>query len=160
MVQPKKNDRRRLVWLSEDDLSAAARLLAAVGNSSAEADNRAEDKGTSAKTYRRQALKRASLSLYLRQRRTQCLGRMFVNEPPFQMLLSLYVNEDREPDMTITRLADLAWLSHSTTLRWVDELITGGWISRADVAEDGRKSRLRLTEKACRALDDLFAWPA
>lgn len=162
MVHSRNDDQRRLVWLSEEDLSAAARLLAAIGASPKTRDHQEGANAARATTTadRADATKRASLSLHLRQRRMECLGEMFANEPPFQMLLALYVSEDREPDITAVRLGNLAWLAQSTALRWVDPLIAGGWISRADVPQDARKSDLRLTAKAYDALDNLFAWPA
>jgi DNA-binding MarR family transcriptional regulator len=158
MAHSRKSDPRRLVWLSEEDVSAAARLLSLLGAPGMD-DAGPDGRGASKAAARNRAVERASLALYLRQRRIERLGEMFAHEPPFQMLLSLFVSEKRESAVTITRLSDLAWLTPSTTLRWLEALVGDGWISRTDVADDARKSRLCLTDKAHAAIEELFGWP-
>lgn len=160
MALSAKTDRRRILWLAEEDISAAMRLLSllssgSAGGAPAAAQGQASPKSAEAG----QVLERARLSLYLRQRRIEVLGKTFAAEPPFQMLLSVYVSEDREPDLTVARLTDLSWLASTTALRWVDTLENEGWLTRTDVAEDGRKSRIHLTAKARKRLAELFTWP-
>lgn len=105
------------------------------------------------------ALERARLSHSLRQRRIEILGKSFLAEPPFDILLALYAYEDREPNVTATRVTQLAWLTPTTALRWLDHLVSEGWVTRTAVAADRRKAQLKLTDKARKALDELFSWP-
>ena len=80
----------------------------------------------------------------------------FSAEAPFLLLLALYANEEWEPVITLTRLTQLAWLSLSTSIRWLDQLVEQGLIERGDDAGDGRKTLLSLTSKARTRLDELF----
>jgi DNA-binding MarR family transcriptional regulator len=152
-AQLRKPDQGRTVWLAGDDLSAARRVLAALG-----ADTR-HSPGPNAEVAaldRQALLEQARLSLDARFRRTEILGTLFFAEPPFALLLALYVWEDRETVFTITRLGKLAGVHGSTALRWLDELVGDGWVARANVPDDRRKARVSLTDKGRQGLDELF----
>ena len=103
-------------------------------------------------------LERARFAIAMRERRVEVLGNEFEAEPPFDILLALYISEGSEKIITVTKLAELALLAVSTALRWLDRLVSDGWIERTRVAGDARKSRLSLTAKSRNALDQLFSW--
>src|SRR4051794_24407033 len=111
--QTRLPDRRRGLWIADEDLSAARRLLELFDDSSI----LSEAGGSSG---RRVALDRARSAHSLRQRRVDILGNEFSAEPPFALLLALYVIEEREPATTPTRLNYLASLSLTTALRWLE----------------------------------------
>lgn len=157
-VHPRNPDRRRLLWLTEDDIVAAQRILTALQ------DNPEGGSATCAASEARPAarsklLERGRISLSLRQWRIAKLGPMFSAEPPFVLLVALYATEATDPLPTITKLTRLAWLTQSTALRWIEPLAREGWISRTVVAPDKRKAQIRLTSKARKTLDEIFGWP-
>jgi DNA-binding MarR family transcriptional regulator len=132
-------------------VAAARRLLAALGGEGEQSETAGVDSA--------RALERGQLWLSLSQRRVAVLDRSFSAEAPFMMLLALYATEKREPSVTVTNLTQLAGTTPSTTLRWIEPLMDGGWITRSSVAEDRRKALISLTEKARRGLEELFSWP-
>ena len=92
--------------------------------------------------------------LAFRQRRIEQLG--LQAEPPFALLVALYVNEQWEPYLTSTRLTQLAWVGMSSTLRWIDKLLAEGLIEHSDDPEDLRKIKVSLSALGRAKLDALF----
>jgi hypothetical protein len=142
-----RKSRRYDFSLAAEDVEAARKLLALIAEQS---ENRpvSADRGA--------LLERARLVLGLKQRRVELLGRDFSAEPPFDMLLALCIHEETDETVTVTRLAQLAHLTLSTTLRWLDLLVSNGWIDRGTVDGDARKSRLTLTNKSRQTLARLL----
>lgn len=142
--QKRQPQASRRVLLAESDVEAARRLLGLLaGCAHSERD-------------RQERLQQAQAELDFRYRRAEVMGR-FAAEAPFALLLALYTTEHREGSMTVTRLTEVALLKHSTTLRWLDELVPEGWVERGSDREDARKVLLCLTSKARDVLDKLFA---
>jgi len=144
------HDRRRVLWIADEDIEAARRVLSLLD------DREAAPEGT-ARPHRRLILDRARACLSQRQRRLDILGEHFSADPPFTLLLTLYVSEEREPAMGQTRLNRLSALTPSTALRWLDELRLDGWIDRRK--RSYRNVAISLTQKARSAMDELFGWP-
>jgi DNA-binding MarR family transcriptional regulator len=142
-------DRRRVVWIADDDVATARRLLELLEDAPGP-DGR--DPGD-----RRLAVDRARSTLSLRKRRVELLGELFASEPPFALLIALYANESRYPEMSLGDLNELASVTPTTALRWLDDLVASGWIERRRLPR--RKTRLSLTTKARTGLDKLLSWP-
>ena len=88
----------RRVFVSEDDVDAAARLLSLIARSRDLSQRAAA--GKPGNSNRSVALEQAQIALALRQRRVRFFEGSFSAEPPFTLLLALYANQDREPVMT------------------------------------------------------------
>ncbi len=141
-----------IVRLAAEDVEAARKVLALLtqaeghdGQLSPPSDGRGA------------LLGRARFALALRQRRLELLGSDFSAEPPFDILVALYVNEGTDKIITASTLAELASVPPSTILRWLDYLVSNGWVDRSRVADDARKFRITLAAKSRRALDRLFS---
>lgn len=147
-----KPDRRHVLWLAEDDVSAARRILAIL----AEADRSSSAGDQAAAASPSEVQERARNLLLLRSRRTEIFGSDFSAEPPFAMLLALCSHEGRQQALTATQLSEFAWLTPSTGLRWLEWLVNEGWVQRLTDATDRRRARIVLTETARQAMQDLF----
>jgi hypothetical protein len=146
----------RRVFVAETDVAAAQRLLSAIA--AGDTLEPPAGRGGNQRPNRRDALEQAELVLALRERRARMFEGSFSPEPPFALLLALYVHEEREPDVTMTRLAQLAWISHSTAIRWFETLFDQGWLERREDPKDKRQIFVSLSAKARTALDNLFSW--
>ena len=156
-----KSGRGQFFWLAEEDVAAARRILSLLGQESGTLPAREigkPEKPASISRSRQSIIERAQLSLSLRQRRIEVLGPRFSSDAPFAMLVALFVLEDREPGLGVTRLGIFARLGISTTLRWLDYLLKYGWVTRTGVSGDKRKARITLTDKGRMALERLFSW--
>lgn len=151
---PGTSEFRRIV-VSEEDVRSAARLLALLAPGATETGKRAR-KGRS--PSRLELVDHARTALAIRERRIHKLGHGFSAEPPFVMLLALYVAEQHEPIVSVTRLTQLSFIQPTTVLRWLEPLTANGWIERRSDPDQRRKAMLSLSEKARTALDDLFTW--
>ena len=140
--------------VSDDDIAAAKKLLEKLVNASSAVPGDVQEAPIGSPADRREMLARARAVCEVRERRLHLFD--FSAEAPFLLLLALYANEEWEPVITLTRLTQLAWLSLSTSIRWLDQLVEQGLIERGDDAGDGRKTLLSLTTKARTRLDELF----
>ena len=148
----------RRIFVGQDDVAAAERLLALIANASgAEAALRADDGQPG--PARSAAIQQAKAALALRQRRVRTFEGSFSSEPPFALMLALYANQDHEPTMTYSRLVQTGWVSAGNAARWIDRLSQEGWLERKNDASDQRKVLVSLSPKALEALDQLFSWP-
>lgn len=129
-----------------------------LGRSDASTNQQEAFEATPLSSSREYMLQQAQAALALRQRRLELFGDALSAEAPFAMLLALYVNEDREPVLTLTRLTQLSWVNPSTAIRWLEVLVDDGWIDRATDPDDLRKVRLSMSTKARQKLDELFRW--
>jgi DNA-binding MarR family transcriptional regulator len=144
--------RRRVICVSAEDVDAARKVLALLTQAHEEHEQPSptgDDRGP--------LLGRARFALALKERRLELFGGDLSAEPSFDMLLALYVSEGADTIVTVSKLAELALVPLSTVLRWLDPLVSNGWVDRSKVAGDARKSRLILTAKGRRALDQLFS---
>lgn len=105
-----------------------------------------------------QPLERAQVALALRKRRIEVLGQRYSSEPPFAMLVALYVTEAREPALMITRLGTFAGLGISSTLRWLNALLEDDLVERSESPDDRRIVYIKLSAKGRDALEQIFSW--
>lgn len=154
--------RTRQLLVAEADIAAARKLLLLLANADELPTRKARSRGCAdaGSGNRSQIVDDAMFAFVLRQRRLKIFGESFTSEAPFAMLLTLYLNEHRDPQMSVRSLTKLAWLPYTTVVRWVDELERDGWIARnADVSDRRQvKGGLKLSDKGRAALERLFGW--
>lgn len=141
----------RKLTLSESDLEAAKRLLRAL--TGLDIASRAEESPEEAAERR---LRSAATALARRRKRVQFFKRGLVGEPPFDLLLALYVEGTRRQAISITELAQLADLPPSTSTRWLQYLEDEGLVERKRDEMDKRVLRASLTHLGVAKLDDFF----
>lgn len=148
------NTDRTVIKLSERDVDDAKRLLALLA-AAAERDGvktTAASEPTQSGPHPRSNQKRAREILFLRRRRHAIFGRAMFGEPAWDLLLLLYV-QNGSSRHTISRLAELASISKSTALRWLDYLETQRLICREPHPTDKRANFVALTDKGKEAMD-------
>ena len=148
---PFPSEEVRRLTLSERDVEAAKRLLNAL---TATDDGIAAEQPSEDPAERR--FRRASASLARRRKRAQFFKRGMVGEPPFDLLLTLYVEGARRETISITELAQLADLPPSTSTRWLQYLEDEGFVERKRDDTDRRVLRASLTDVGTAKLDDFF----
>jgi len=144
----------RRIIVSDADIAAAQKLLEVLVKIGRAGADDLPLTPTDVRFDREAALRRAREACELRERRLHAFD--FSAEGPFLLLVALYVNEEWEPLVTLTRLAQLAWVSHTTSIRWLDLLVSNDLIERRGDAEDGRKILISLTPKGRAKMDELF----
>lgn len=92
---------------------------------------------------------RALQFLALRRRRHRLFGRAMFGEPAWEILLLLYGLGSR---LTVSRLAELACASKSTSIRWIDYLEGQRLVTREEHPTDRRAVYVDLTDKAREAI--------
>lgn len=98
----------------------------------------------------------ACLELKNRRARTNFLPDDFFGEPAWQMMLELYVSHYREEQSTVTNLCIVSDEPQTTALRWIEILVSQGFVSRSNSKYDKRLKLLSLTAKAIDRLDRYF----
>jgi DNA-binding MarR family transcriptional regulator len=139
----------------DSEVAAARTLLQLLANSGASADDGALPGTRLPATGHSAARDKAEEAFALRQRRMEMFEGSIGTESPFALLVTLYVYEDREPDISVRLLAKLAWLAYTTTVRWVDELDREGLVRLKPHRSDARAHRVALTKMARAALEKL-----
>jgi len=92
--------------------------------------------------------------------RTQCLlnnrlGHDLHSSPAWDMLLDLYIREDRRP-MSLTSLSGASPAPSRTSLRMIDRLVRRALLDRTRDPDDGRRINVELSFAAIGLLDQLF----
>ncbi len=135
-------DAQQPIDFSEKDRDDAARLLTLIlGGERSEGTMRDLDSVPIARAI-----------LEDRKRRCQIFNPGMFGEPGWDLLLNLYVMDRDGPRLTIGKLAQLAGVSLSTGLRWMEYLKDQGLITRVDHPTDARTAFVALTDKAREAL--------
>jgi hypothetical protein len=106
----------KTIKLSSEDIASVRRVLSHLGDQD---DSDSQD--PTGKDHLRATARRI---LELRGCRTEFLNRAMLGEPPYEILLRLYVSEASGDPMTAARLADLAGIPHSSAMRWMDYLVS------------------------------------
>jgi DNA-binding MarR family transcriptional regulator len=88
-----------------------------------------------------------------RDLRHEWFDRNIFGEPAWEMLLTLYIIDDEERRLSTRRIAKLANLSLTTTLRWLDYLEEQLLISRRRNPFDQRVVDTELSDKGRTAMD-------
>lgn len=133
---------QRAIDFSDRDRVDAARLLTLIlGRSTADRAIRDQE-----------LIPIARAVLEDRKRRSQVFNPGMFGEPGWDLLLNLYVMDRDGPRLTLGKLTQLAGLSQSTALRWLEYLKDQGMITRDQHPTDARTAFVALTEKAREAL--------
>jgi DNA-binding MarR family transcriptional regulator len=101
-------------------------------------------------------VKRASRILAARQQRRKYFSPEIFGEPAWEMLLALYVAEERGPRLTVTRLCHNSGFPLTTALRWLHFLEAEHLVTRVASPVDKRIFYLDLAANARSALDRLL----
>jgi DNA-binding MarR family transcriptional regulator len=135
----------KTIKLSSEDIASVRRVLSHLGDQD---DSDSQD--PTGKDHLRATARRI---LELRGCRTEFLNRAMLGEPPYEILLRLYVSEASGDPMTAARLADLAGSPHSSAMRWMDYLVSKDLVTRDRHPNDRRATAISLTPKGTEALE-------
>jgi DNA-binding MarR family transcriptional regulator len=83
-----------------------------------------------------------------RRRRAEIFNPSMFGEPAWELLLTLFVMDQRGPRLTIGRLAQVARTKLTTALRWLDYLEDQDLVRRELHPNDARTAFIELTDKA------------
>ena len=136
----------RLVQLSED----VGRIARALAELSLDPTDPAGQNCAAVKSTDAVPIARAILED--RKRRSQIFNPGMFGEPGWDLLLNLYVVDRDGPRLTIGKVTQLAGVSLSTSLRWLEYLKDQGLITREHHPTDARTAYVALTDKAREAL--------
>lgn len=75
------------------------------------------------------------------------------HEPPWDMLLDLYIAEREQRMVSVTSACLAADVPITTGLRWIATLEQRGMVKRIEDAGDGRRTHVRLTEQALATME-------
>lgn len=141
-------DASRTVRVSDRDIAEAKRLLSLLADVDIGGGPAPSARGSAAG----ELLERARAILAARRRREALFGAAIFGEPAWDMLLLLYLGAS-ESRRTLGRLGELAGISKSTVLRWIDYLDRQGLVRREPHPTDKRATFVELTEKGRKAID-------
>ena len=118
--------------------------------------NSEETEGKRTVAPSRVALVEAARGLLSRRRRRALLfGKAMFREPAWEMLISLYAQQD-EQQFTIASLTSHSGAPATTALRWIDYLEKRRLVRREAHPTDARAVYVELTDEAQRSLDLYF----
>jgi hypothetical protein len=145
-------DSERTVRVSDRDVAEARRLLSLLAD--VEPGRRAEGglPVSEQESGSGDLLGRARAIVAARRRREALFGTTIFGEPAWEMLLLLYLGAS-ESRRTLGRLGELAGISKSTALRWIDYLERQELVRREPHPTDKRAAFVELTGKGKEALD-------
>src|SRR5215217_5795029 len=147
-------DETRDITLSPRDIRDAIRLLRRLLEAE---DEPLQFEPTGRPIADRQTLiKRARRAIAERNKRIEVFGKAMFREPAWDMLLILYVEQNRRR-LTIGRLADAAGASATTALRWLEYLESQGMIRRYANPTDRRSFFVGIADRGLQALDLYFS---
>jgi DNA-binding MarR family transcriptional regulator len=147
-------DQTRDITLSGRDLRDAIRLLRRLVEAGEQplqfepTDRPVADRETLIKCARR--------AIAERNKRIEVFGKAMFREPAWDMLLILYVEQNRLR-FTIGRLANAAGASATTALRWLEYLESQGMIRRYANPTDRRSFFVGIADRGVQALDSYFS---
>lgn len=142
----------RTVRVSDRDVAEARRLLSLLADAQAGAPAEAEPEASMRGSPPAELLSRARAILEGRRRREALFGKTIFGEPAWEMLLLLYLGAS-ESRRTLGRLGELAGISKSTALRWIDYLDRQELVRREPHPTDKRAVFVELTKKGRQSLD-------
>ena len=149
------SDDFRTIAFSERDVDDATRLLSMI------AGRKPEPQAMPPPIEQRPAhtgsgpLKLCARRIYEgRKRRSAHFGQQMFNEPAWEMLLILYLEDSGERQLQ-ARLDELSGASRSTGNRWIDFLVRKGLAKREEHPTDKRRNFVTLSEKG-RTLLELY----
>ena len=126
------------VKLSDRDRADAARLLTLLLEDGAVEEQRRD----------LNLIRVAEAIIEDRRRRAEIFNPSMFGEPGWELLLALFVMDQRGPKLTIGRLAQVAATKLTTALRWLDYLEDQNLVRRELHPNDARTAFIELTDKA------------
>lgn len=157
-------DGSRAIKLSEKDVSDTLRLLKLlVGDDGSDLIRAMSDDLDQTRIVPRsfvptqQSWVPLARSTYLRRlRRRQHFPAAMFGEPAWDMMLALFIFEQSQGRMTVTRLADHSGAPLTTALRWIDYLEQAGFLLRRPKPTDKRVALIELSDKGRNCLNAYF----
>src|SRR3954470_14701622 len=135
---------RKLIEVSNRDLRDAVRLLTLLLDNSPPATRSRE---LAEPANKEQLIQRATSMFEARQQRKTFFNPDLFGETAWDMLLVLYMLDDRGPRLTVGRLAQLAGSPQTSALRWLSTLETQQLIRRESHPNDARSTFVQLSDK-------------
>jgi DNA-binding MarR family transcriptional regulator len=104
----------------------------------------------------REALQGDAAAVQLaRSLRRQVIGEGIFNEPAWEILLALYVADNRRR-LNTTRVTELSGVAMTTALRWLEFLDRAELILQRESVQDQRVNIVELSSKGRRLMDEYF----
>jgi DNA-binding MarR family transcriptional regulator len=95
--------------------------------------------------------------LCARQLRTSIFGEGLFADPPWDIVLTLYLAQLRNEGVSDARLAEAASISANAVDRWLTVLDREGLVERTRSVSDGQELQVRLSQKGSSAMRRWFA---
>jgi DNA-binding MarR family transcriptional regulator len=146
----------RVVLLSEKDAEDAARLMKLLTAGSEARVVRAASNDSVEVLTRAQLVQAALRELDVRRRRADIFPEGMFGEPAWEILLLLYVEDQRER-LNIGRICSRLGIPMSSALRWLGFLQEAQLVRREPNPTDQRAILVRLTPRAIEVLDLYFS---
>ena len=137
------DDLQQAVILTKEEAAAARQLLAKL--LAVQHEPAREVLAAPAREPDVQAVARAVYQS--RKKRAEHFGAALFSEPAWDMLLVLFLYEDRGDKMSVTRLAEFSEAPLTTAIRWLDYLESQRLIERSQCSADRRKFYVSLSDK-------------
>lgn len=106
----------------------------------------------------RTALVKFASEMFLdRRARSQFIRAAIFGEAGWDVLVALYITEERPPRKAISCLAQMVAASSATAWRWIDYLEQQRLVIREGASDDPRQVFVSLTDHARQVLDGYFS---
>lgn len=152
------SDIAKTVSLTEKDLKDAARLFKLLVDPAMPGNGLAglfppKDKASASGEDRETLTSRARSVLNSRRIRKRYFQSEIFGEPAWEILLALYITEESDARLTMTKLAEWIEAPLTTVVRWVKALEEQSLVKRVEHPTDRRIIFIRLLETGRNALD-------
>lgn len=138
-------EKQRVIHLTKRDIEDAKRLLSLLAGAEGKIVIGSQATDEEQTPFEDRVFQQRALDLLSsRRKRHAIFGKAMFGEPAWEMLLLLYSLGPRE---TVSRLAELAYASKSTAIRWIDYLESQRLVRRESHPTDKRATFVNLTEK-------------
>ena len=139
----------------EHELRNAARVLASLADR-LQGEESADQAIHRIRSEKLSALERAEDYYRLRREREKHFGGNIFGEPAWDLLLDLFIQGERNKQVSISSACLAAAVPATTALRWIDHLVNEGHVVRVPDATDGRRIFVQLTPAARRDMYSFF----
>jgi DNA-binding MarR family transcriptional regulator len=143
----------KTVTVTEKDVRDAVRLFRLLADPTVLANGLPESFPSAEPADRQSLISRARIVLNSRRLRERYFNRAIFGEPAWDMLLVLYVTEQSDERLTMSRLAEWVQAPLTTVLRWMDYLEREQLVERQAHPTDRRIVFVKLLEKGRKALN-------
>lgn len=101
-------------------------------------------------------IERAHRELASRRKRAEKFGHLLFSDPSWDLLLTLYINDDALSPAELTQAIDFAAASGATVRRWLQSLVARGLAVSASGHDEIGEGSVRLSEAAKDQMDAYF----